>query len=66
MFAAMATVTFFLTVLFSDGSTIKQEFASYEACEAQRVALIQKMNANKTIVAQGCLRQRADSKSSAQ
>jgi len=64
MFAAMTTVTFFLTILFNDGSTIKQEFSTYESCEAQRVALIQKTT--KPIVAQGCLRQRADSKSSAQ
>ena len=66
MFAAMAQVTFSLTVLFNDGSAIKQEFTTYEACETARVVLIQKMNANKTIVAQGCLRQRADGKSSAQ
>ena len=66
MFAAMAQVTFFLTVLFNDGSAIKQEFTTYDACETARIALVQKMNANKTIVAQGCLRQRADGKSSAQ
>jgi hypothetical protein len=66
MFAAMSQVTFFLTILFNDGSAIKQEFPTYEACEIARIALVQKMNANKTIVAQGCLRQRADGKSSAQ
>ena len=64
MFAAMAQVTFFLTVLFNDGSAIKQEFSTYEACETARIALIQKNN--KPIVAQGCLRQRADGKLSAQ
>jgi len=64
MFAAMAQVTFFLTVLFNDGSAIKQEFSTYEACETARIALIQKNS--KPVVAQGCLRQRAESKSAAQ
>ena len=64
MFAVMAQVTFFLTILFNDGSAIKQEFTTYEACESARIALVQKNN--KPVVAQGCLRQRADGKSSAQ
>lgn len=64
MFAVMAQVTFFLTILFNDGSAIKQEFPTYEACETARIALNQKVN--KTIIAQGCLRQRAESKSAVQ
>lgn len=64
MFAAMSQVTFFLTMLFNDGSSIKQEFPTYEACETARVALVQKNS--KPVVAQGCLRQRAESKSAVQ